>query len=67
MTHGRHRLFAAKRRDGWMTYMRGPLMYSQWRGRLPLVGTTEEAGWLHGTAITRFLITPTGSTMEMGR
>lgn len=37
MTHGRHRLFDAKRRDGWMTYMRNGEM----RARV----TTSVSGW----------------------
>jgi len=35
--HGRHRLFDAKRRDGWMTYMRNGEM----RARV----TTSVSGW----------------------
>lgn len=34
MTHARHRLFDAKRRDGWHTYMRGNTMHSAWRVRV---------------------------------
>ena len=36
MTHARHRLFDAKRRDGWMTYMHGTTLAAQWHGRVPI-------------------------------
>lgn len=36
MSHGRHRLFDAKLRDGWHTYMQGTELTSQWRGQVPI-------------------------------
>lgn len=40
MTHGRHRLFDAKRRDGWHTYMQGTELRKSWSGSLVQLAMT---------------------------
>lgn len=41
MTCARHRLFDAKRRDGWHTYMQGAELASQWHGRVPVYANDD--------------------------
>ncbi len=48
MSPGRHRLFDAKRRNGWHTYMQGTELASQWHGRVPVYanGNRIPGAWI---------------------
>jgi hypothetical protein len=67
MTHGRHRLFDAKRRDGWHTYMQGTELRKSWSGSLVQLAMTvgmEAAGGVYKSLTHYFEPNPSPYTLS---